>query len=247
MLESKKISVCFTADQFEKYSDGKSTVVIVDLLRATTVISTAFMEGVEAIIPVQTLEKALSYKKKEGYIVAAERNAKPIVGFDYGNSPFHYINADVKGKTLVLTTTNGTKAIHNARGHKVIIASYINIEAVAQHLIDEHNDIIILCSGWKGVFNLEDPIFAGSLANLLMDSDKYKSSCDSLFASRQLLKNSNGDLFNYLSESSHRRRLKSLNLEDDTRFCLSPPVKSNIIPILKGDKLVILKEDARKN
>ena len=129
MLEQKKISVCFTADQFDKYADGKSTVVVVDLLRATTVISTAFKEGVVAIIPVQTLDEALSYKDKEGYIVAAERNAKPIEGFDYGNSPFHYINADVKGKTLVLTTTNGTKAIHNAREHKVITSSYINIEA----------------------------------------------------------------------------------------------------------------------
>ena len=240
MLENKNISVCFTADQFEKYADGKSTVVVVDVLRATSVISTAFMEGVEAVIPVQTLDEALSYKGKEGYIVAAERNAKPIEGFDFGNSPFHYINADVAGEILVLTTTNGTKAIHNAREHKVITASYLNIDAVANHLIEEHNDVIILCSGWKGVFNLEDPIFAGSLAELLLASGKYKSNCDSLFASMQLLKNSNGDLFNYLSDSSHRRRLKSLNMEDDTRFCLSPPIKSAIIPILKGDKLVIL-------
>ena len=242
MLETKNISVCFTADQFEKYADGKSTVVVIDLLRATSVISTAFSEGVKAIIPVQTLEEALSYKGREGYIVAAERNAKPIKGFNYGNSPFHYINSDVKGKILVLTTTNGTKAIHNARKHKVITASYINIAAVAKHLIKEHKDVIILCSGWKGVFNLEDPIFAGSLANLLIDSDRYESSCDSLFTSRQLLKNSNGDLFNYLSDSSHRKRLKTLNMEDDTRFCLSPPITSDIIPILKEDKLVILKD-----
>jgi 2-phosphosulfolactate phosphatase len=242
MLETKNISVCFTADQFEKYADGKSTVVVIDLLRATSVISTAFSEGVKAIIPVQTLEEALSYKGREGYIVAAERNAKPIKGFNYGNSPFHYINSDVKGKILVLTTTNGTKAIHNARKHKVITASYINIAAVAKHLIKEHKDVIILCSGWKGVFNLEDPIFAGSLANLLIDSDRYESSCDSLFTSRQLLKNSNGDLFNYLSDSSHRKRLKTLNMEDDTRFCLSPPITSDIIPILKDDKLVILKD-----
>ena len=242
MLETKKLFVCFTADQFEKYADGKSTVVVIDLLRATSVISTAFSEGVKAIIPVQTLEEALSYKGREGYIVAAERNAKPIKGFNYGNSPFHYINSDVKGKILVLTTTNGTKAIHNARKHKVITASYINIAAVAKHLIKEHKDVIILCSGWKGVFNLEDPIFAGSLANLLIDSDRYESSCDSLFTSRQLLKNSNGDLFNYLSDSSHRKRLKTLNMEDDTRFCLSPPITSDIIPILKEDKLVILRD-----
>ena len=240
MNTKKNISVCFTADQFKKYADRKSTVVVIDLLRATSVISTAFMEGVKAIITVQTSDEALSYKGKDGYIVAAERNAKPIEGFDFGNSPFHYINADVEGKTLVLTTTNGTKAIYNAREHKVITASYINIDAVAKHLIDEHNDVILLCSGWKGVFNLEDPIFAGSLAKLLLESDKYESNCDSMFASIQLLKSAEGDLFNYLSDSSHRRRLKSLNLEDDTRFCLSPPIKSDIIPILKGDKLVVL-------
>ena len=240
MNTKKNISVCFTADQFKKYADRKSTVVVIDLLRATSVISTAFTEGVKAIIPVQTLDEALSYKAKDGYIVAAERNAKPIEGFDFGNSPFHYINADVEGKTLVLTTTNGTKAIYNAREHKVITASYNNIDAVAKYLIDEHNDVILLCSGWKGVFNLEDPIFAGSLAKLLLKSDKYESNCDSMFASIQLLKSAEGDLFNYLSDSSHRRRLKSLNLEDDTRFCLSPPIKSDIIPILKGDKLVVL-------
>ena len=240
MSTKKNISVCFTADQFEKYTDGKSTVVVIDLLRATSVISTAFMQGVKAIIPVQNIEEALEYKGKEGYIVAAERNAKPIEGFDYGNSPFHYIDADVEGKTLVLTTTNGTKAIYNAKEHKVLTASYINIEAVAIHLIDESNDVILLCSGWKGVFNLEDPIFAGSLAKLLLESDKYESNCDSLFASMQLLKSANGNLFNYLSDSSHRRRLKSLNMEDDTHFCLSPPVKSDIIPILIGDRLVKL-------
>ena len=124
MNHKKNISVCFTADQFHKFSDGKSTVVVVDILRATTVISTALMEGVEAIIPVQSLEMAISYQGKEGYIVAAERDAKLIEGFSYGNSPFHYINSDVKGEILVLTTTNGTKAIHNAKNHKVITATY---------------------------------------------------------------------------------------------------------------------------
>jgi len=240
LRDKKNISVCFTADQFNKYADAISTVVVVDLLRATTVISTAFMQGVKEIIPVQTLEEALSYKGKEGYIVAAERNAKPIEGFDYGNSPFHYINSDVLGKTLVLTTTNGTKAINNAKGYKVITASYINLDAVASHLIKEHKDVIILCSGWKGMFNLEDPIFAGSLSSILLDSGKYSSVCDSLFASIQLLKNAGNDLFDYLSESSHRKRLKSLNMEEDTRYCLSPPIKSDIIPILKGDRLVVL-------
>ena len=241
MNYKKNISVCFTADQFHKFSDGTSTVVVVDLLRATTVISTAFMEGVEAIIPVQSLEMAMLYQEREGYIVAAERNAKLIEGFSYGNSPFHYISKNVTGKILVLTTTNGTKAIHNAKDHKVITASYLNIDIISKYLIEDLNDVIILCSGWKGVFNLEDPIFAGSLSKILLDSNKFTSKCDSLFASTELLKNAGNNLFEYLSKSSHRRRLKSLNMEEDTRYCLSPPHKSNIIPILEGDRLVPLK------
>jgi len=240
MCEKKNISVCFTADQFDKFSDGKSTVVVVDLLRATSVISTAFMQGVKEIIPVQSLEEALFYKGKKGYIVAAERNAKLIDGFDYGNSPYHYINADVEGKILVLTTTNGTKAINNAKDHKVITASYINIDAVVQYLLEDNKDVIILCSGWKGFFNLEDPIFAGTLSNKLLDSNKFSSVCDSLFASIELMKNAGENLFEYLSNSSHRKRLKSLNMEEDTRYCLSPPKKSDIIPILKGDRLIVL-------
>ena len=197
MDKKRNISVCFTADQFDKFSDGKSTVVVVDILRATSVISTAFMHGVKEIIPVQSLEEALFYKGKKDYIVAAERNAKRIDGFDYGNSPFHYINTNVNGKILVLTTTNGTKAINNAKDHKVITSSYLNIDAVAQYLIEDNNNVIILCSGWKGVFNLEDSIFAGSLSNLLLDSNKFNSECDSLFASIELMKNKGDNLFEY--------------------------------------------------
>ena len=131
MSDKKNIRVCFSTGQFDKYTDGFSTVVIVDLLRATSVISTAFECGVDAIIPVKTLEDALEYKNIKNHIIAAERNTLPIEGFDYGNSPFHYLDSDVKGKTLVLTTTNGTKAIHLAKDHnKVITASFINIDIV---------------------------------------------------------------------------------------------------------------------
>ena len=149
MTKKNNISVCFTTDQFKQYSDGVSTVVVVDILRATSVISKAFESGIEAIIPVKTLEEALSYKNKDKHIIAAERNTFPIKEFDYGNSPYHYINSDVKGKILVLTTTNGTKAIHLAKEHKVITASFINIDAVANYLQEDNNDVIILCSGWK--------------------------------------------------------------------------------------------------
>ena len=238
MTDIKKISVCFTPDQVEKYEDGTSTVVIVDLLRATSVISTAFACGIEAIIPVQTLEQALAYKDKEGYILAAERNTEPVEGFEYGNSPYHYINADIKEKTLVLTTTNGTKAIHLAKKHKVITASFVNIDAVAKYLIEESNNVIILCSGWKNLFNLEDPVFAGALSNLLLNSGNFRSNCDALLAAQQLYVNAKDDIFLFLNNSSYRKRNNSEQVINDTKFCLNPTIKSNIVPIFDDGKLI---------
>jgi 2-phosphosulfolactate phosphatase len=238
MVNKKNISVCFTVDQFENYADGKSTVVVVDLLRATSVISTAFECGVSAIIPVRTLEEALRYKNVENHIIAAERNTLLIEGFDYGNSPYHYINADVKGKTLVLTTTNGTNAILLAKEHKVITASFVNIDAVTDYLVKDNNNIIILCSGWKGLFNLEDPIFAGALAEKLIESNQFASTCDSVQAAIQLYSSGKANLFEYLSNSSYRNRNSSDGVIKDTHFCLNPTINSTIVPILDDGKLI---------
>ncbi len=238
MENTRSISVCFTTDQFEKYADGKSTVVVVDLLRATSVISTAFACGVSSVIPVKTLEEALEYKDVENHIIAAERNTLPIEGFSYGNSPFHYINADVKGKTLVLTTTNGTRAIHLAKDHKVITASFLNIDAVINYLVNDNNNIIILCSGWKGLFNLEDSIFAGALAERLLESNYFSSTCDSMRAAIDLYSSGKANLFEYLSSSSYRNRNSSDDIIKDTHFCLDPTIRSNIVPIFDDGKLI---------
>ena len=238
MESKKKISVCFTPDQFEKYADEKSTVVIVDLLRATSVISTAFEYGVKYVIPVQTLQEALAYKNKEGYILAAERNTKLVEGFIYGNSPYHYMNSEIKGKTLIFTTTNGTKAIHLAKKHKVITASFVNIDAVANYLIEERNNVIILCAGWKNLFNLEDPIFAGALSDLLLSAGNFKSNCDALLVAQQLYANARNNIFLFLNNSSYRKRNNSEQVIKDTKFCLNPTIKSNIVPIFDDGKLI---------
>ena len=234
----KKIQVCFSTDQFEKYADGISTVVIVDLLRATSVISTAFECGINAVIPVTTAEEALAFKNIDNHIVAAERNTLRLEGFDYGNSPFHYINSDVKGKVLALTTTNGTKAIHLAKEHKVITASFVNIDSVTNYLIKENNDVIILCSGWKGYFNLEDTIFAGALSEQLLSNSNFLSNCDALQAAVQLYLSAKCDLFGYLKDSAYRNRNNSEEVIKDTHFCLNPTIKSDIVPIFVKDRLI---------
>ena len=234
----RNINVCLSTSLFPLYNEGNKLVVVVDILRATTVISTAFNYGIKDLIPVSELEEAQGYLNKQGYIVAAERNAEPIEGIPYGNSPFQYMNEKVRDKTLVLTTTNGTKAIHLSKHHEVITASFVNINAVFNYILQSDKDVIIFCSGWKGLPNMEDTIFAGQLSEMLMSSKQFSSKCDSLLSSISLYKSSVDDMFSFLEHSAHRIRLKHLNMEQDTKFCLSPNLKSEIIPLFKDGKLI---------
>ena len=234
----RRLNVCLTSDLFHHYDEGDKLVLVVDILRATSVISTAFHYGISELIPVSSLEEAKQYINKEGYIVAAERNAEPIEGIPLGNSPFQYMNDDVKNKRLVLTTTNGTKSIKLASKHEVISASFVNQDAVYNFIMRSKKDVVVLCSGWKGLVNMEDSIFAGILSDKLLKTNKFQSKCDSVLASIAIKRDAGNDLFSYLEDSAHRNRLKHLNMEADTKFCLNPTFKSSIIPILKNGKLI---------
>ena len=162
MIEKRQIKVCLTPALFPLYADRKSIVVVVDVLRATSAMCTAFHNGVKKIIPVSTVEEALELKDASNHILAAERNGKQVRGFDFGNSPLQYQDNDVKGKTLVMTTTNGTKAINIAkRDHQVVIGSFLNINALVNWLSKQQKNVVILCAGWKNDFCFEDALFAG--------------------------------------------------------------------------------------
>ena len=234
----RRLNVCLTSDLFHHYDEGDKLVLVVDILRATSVISTAFHYGISELIPVSSVEQAKQYMNKEGYIVAAERNAEPIEGIPLGNSPFQYMNDDVKNKRLVLTTTNGTKSIKLASKHEVISASFVNQDAVYNFIMKSKKDVVVLCSGWKGLVNMEDSIFAGILSDKLLKTNEFQSQCDSVLASVAIKRDAGNDLFSYLEDSAHRNRLKHLNMEADTKFCLNPTFKSEVIPILKNGKLV---------
>ena len=150
---------------------------------------------------------------------------------------------EVEGKTLVLTTTNGTKAINLAKPNKIITVSYINFEAIIKYLKKENQNIIILCSGWKNLINIEDSILAGHLAHILLQESNYETVCDALFIAKELYANNTKDLFNYLSSSSYRRRNNTEEVLKDTQFCLNPNIKSDIIPIYYDGYLKPIKID----
>lgn len=237
MKKKNKIEVCLTPALFNLYSDRKSVVVVVDVLRATSAMCVAIEKGVEKIIPVSTVEEALDYKGKENHILAAERNGKIVSGFDYGNSPLTYLNQDVKGKTLVVTTTNGTKAINIAKvDHMVVIGSFLNISSLTTYLTELNKDIIILCAGWKNDFCLEDTLFAGALVNKLEQTNNFVSTSDSCSMANLIYKSAKDDMFVFLENSQHRKRLSDLNIIDDVIFCLKTD-KTSLIPIIVEDQI----------
>ncbi len=234
-----KVEVSYTPETYSVYENTESIVVVTDVLRATSAICTALGNGAKSVIPVSTVEEAKAFQEK-GYLVGAERNGEKIEGFDFGNSPYSYMSSEIKEKSIVLTTTNGTKAINMAKeSHQVVIGAFTNLNAVASYLHEQDRDVLILCSGWKGRYNLEDTLFAGALTEALNHRSMLNEIEDSALSAMYLYNLAKGDPYKFLMNSSHRRRLKKLNLKEDVRYCLQLD-KVEIVPILKGDEIVVL-------
>ena len=235
----KHIEVCFTPGEYEYFKNEYEIVVVIDVLRATSAICSAFENGIKSIIPVSTIEEAIAYKEK-GYLVGAERKGQIVEGFDFGNSPYSYMKEELRGKEVVLTTTNGTKALHIAKdAETVVVGSLLNLDALCKWLIEQNKNTLCLCSGWQDKFNLEDTICAGAICDALLSTGNFTSDEDSSIAAKYLYLSAWDNYMGFLKSSSHRRRLKNLNLNEDIKFCLTPN-QTTVIPILRDEKLVKL-------
>jgi 2-phosphosulfolactate phosphatase len=220
MNKKRKIEVCFSPFLYELFGKEDRLVVVVDVLRATSAMVTAFAHGATEIIPVKTPEEAVALGK-QGYLMAGERNGETLAGFAYGNSPLAFTDDGMKGSRIVITTTNGTQAIQKASQSRALaLGSFLNLQAVANWCMRQPGDLLVLCAGWKDKFNMEDTLFAGALAEQLMNNGNWLTHCDSTLAAMQLWESAGKDLYAFLENSSHRHRLSHLNLEEDIRFCL---------------------------
>jgi len=237
MDSRKHVEVCFTPGEYDYYKDEYEIVVVIDVLRATSAICSAFQNGVKALIPVPTVEEAREYQAK-GYLVGAERKGQIVEGFDFGNSPYSYMKPELVDQEVVLSTTNGTKAIDVAKdAETVVIGALNNLDALCDWLIKQNKNTLCLCSGWQDKFNLEDTICAGAIMDKLLETGNYTSDEDSSIAAKYLYLSAKDNYMGYLKSSSHRRRLKNLNLNEDIKYCLTPNT-TDVIPILKDGKLV---------
>jgi 2-phosphosulfolactate phosphatase len=236
---AKGLDVCLTPALIPLYNVEDYIVVVIDIFRATTSICYGIENGAEAIIPVSQVEECSAYLEKGfDYLLAAERNGEVVVGFDFGNSPFSYTKEKVAGKTIVLTTTNGTHALHLSRNaKKIVIGAFINLTAICNWLKQQDESILLVCSGWKNNFNLEDTLFAGAVVEQLKNSGFVVD--DPALAANDLYNIAKDDLDKYLKKTSHSERLKKLGIEADIEFCLKIDI-TTAIPILDGDRLVKL-------
>lgn len=236
-MEKRRLETCFSPALFEAETHKESIVVILDILRASSAICTAFANGTEKIIPVSEVSEAREYKSR-GFLVAAERDGFVLDFADFGNSPFNFTKEKVDGRVIVYSTTNGTGLINLASSsYMTVIGSFLNITALTQFLIRQERDVLLLCAGWKNRFNIEDTVCAGAIAETLMNSHYYKTICDSTFAAIDLWSLARPDLAGYIEKAAQRSRLRDKNLDDCIGFCLTNDFTDKI-PIMKNGALV---------
>ncbi len=232
------IEVCFSPKLFPEILTRENYIVVLtDILRATTSICAAFENGVARIIPVATLEEARKMKV-QGFLVASEQDGKKLDFADFGNSAFHFTEENIGGKTLVYCTTNGTRALEVAReAEKIAIGAFINISALSSWLQTQGKNVVILCSGWKNKFCLEDALFAGALVERLLENPGFGTLCDSAHAALDLWEIAKNDLPGYIQKAAHRKRLQKLGLDDVIPYSFQCDL-TRVVPVFEGKEIV---------
>lgn len=241
MSGERSLYTCLSPALLNLYDISNSTVVIIDVLRATSTIATALYNGASSVIPVASVQQCIELGKEVGGITAGERDGKVADGLTYGNSPFEYPRDFIEGKILVLTTTNGTKLLHMALDNgasEIITGSFPNLSAVCDHLIQSKRNVLLSCSAWKDRVNIEDTLFAGAVINRI--KQHFTIHCDSSKMAESLFLEAGEDRFSFMKQrgATHYHRLTNYGLEKDIRYCLSAD-QANVLPIFKGDRLIV--------
>lgn len=231
---------CLSPALLHLYEVSTSVVVIIDVLRATSTIAAALKNGAKSIIPVDSVAECIKLGKQMEVITAGERDGKIAEGLAYGNSPFTYPQEFIKGKTLVLTTTNGTKLLHMALAENakaIITGSFPNLSAVCNYITDQKQNVVLACAAWKDKVNLEDTLFAGAVIDRV--KRHFSINCDASKIAESLYAEAKDDLYEFMKkkDASHYHRLTNYGLEKDIRYCLTADV-DNVLPMYDSGRLI---------
>ncbi len=229
----------------ELFFTGK-TVVVIDVLRASTTIVAALQNGAREIVPVANVE--FGVKISGGMfggqtLLGGERNTRKVEGFALGNSPLEYTPEVVSGKTIILYTTNGSKAIVKAKfAENLYISSYLNLGVVAEQLIKNENNFEILCAGKSNTFSLEDSVCAGKLIQEVMKRKDGLAVTDTARAAVSLHESFGQDTLGMLKGTEHGKLLLENGFEEDLKYATGldtstviPYFTMNVIKSLPGE------------
>ncbi len=212
-------------------------VVVIDVLRATSVTVQAMSQGASEIIPLATVEEAFRMAKAfpRGFVLlGGERESKEIPGFDLGNSPREYVAERVEGKKIILTTTNGTKAFHAvSSGREILAGSFLNIGAVARRCVESERDLFIFPSGDQGNFSLEDTLCGGMLIDLILRREKEEVVLtDASYCAQILFQRFKDNLVEAFHLSHHGKELIHRSFEEDLAYCAQIDM-TPLVPIFR--------------
>lgn len=224
-----KIDIIISADQIYENIIKDKTVVVVDVLRATSVIITAISNGCTEVLPVLTTEEAFEIKENNcKCLLGGERNAVKIQGFDLSNSPLDYTTGKVGGKTLVLTTSNGTRAIQGSiAARNLLIGAIINGQAVGDRILELGNDVVIVNAGTKGKFSIDDFICSGFIIDCILEKNNDVALTDIAKTAHYIYKQ-NRSITDFIKNAEHYERIIELELKDDLDYCC----RKNIISVV---------------
>jgi len=231
------VEVCLSPLLLANFSVAERTVVVVDILRATSVITTALAEGMTAVYPVATIEQAhqLRHRHPEA-LLGGERNSRRIYNFDLDNSPLTYRSH--KGRTVIFTTTNGTRALWMTRQAKeVIIGSFLNLGSVARYLQRRGGPVLIFCAGRHGQINLEDSLFAGALVEQIRASHRLAN--DAAHLVRDFYRLHRSQIEEVLRQATHGQRLIEGSYEEDVRY-VAQIDRYDVVPRFAHGKITLV-------
>jgi 2-phosphosulfolactate phosphatase len=240
-----KIEVYFTPQQFDERQYKDKNIVVIDVLRSSTTIAMALQNGAREIIPVKNIENALKISGSlagDVTLRGGERNGKMIEGFNLGNSPVEYTAGRVKGKSIILLTTNGSPAIASGRSAKnLFIAGFVNLASVVKALEDLKSDFVIICSGQDGKFSLEDTVCAGKIINMFISKNNVPVNIDDSGTAAVALDKAFGrSIPKLLATCDHGKYLASIGFMADLEICgFSDSIP--VVPMLSNGTIRLLK------
>lgn len=241
MMDNKPaLHTCISPALLHLYDLSNSIIVIIDIFRATSTIAAALYNGAKAVIPVDSVPKAIEISKNIDGIAAGERDGKVAEGLEHGNSPLEYSKEFIQGKTLVLTTTNGTRLLQMAldkNADTIISGSFLNLSAVCDYIATEKKNVILGCAGWKDRFNLEDTLFAGAVIHQV--KKEFTIHCDSSLMAEIIYTKHKNNLTSFAPKLTHYHRLvERFGLIEDIKYCLTPDA-ANVLPVYRNGKLIV--------